>query len=269
MQDIQYIFVFAPNNSGTTATCQYIAGQTDGYLPPFGNNEGQMVPEVRDMMRSSPWNQNSKFDWATIHAAWNNRAHLAGKHLFIEGSPPNLLRIKDIRKEFDSCAKYLFMISSPYMHVASSVYNYATPETANFNDVSKTWLDKARRIYEAIQTNPDIALVKYEDFCAQPELINKALELPYQKTYSIAGKRNSQVAFIRDLSAKTIGFLKPQEIDEIGECLMSDQALIEFFGYKILPGPQLIEQIQQDAAYYQEGVDRREKWDQQMEGGSS
>ena len=65
LRDLRVFFVFSPNNSGTTVISQYLASQIDGYLPPYGNNEGQMVPEVKAMVPvvsrgPSPWPCNSR-----------------------------------------------------------------------------------------------------------------------------------------------------------------------------------------------------------------
>ena len=74
LADVRFVFLFCPNHSGTTVLSQYLASQMSGYLPPFGNNEGQMVPALKPMMREQPWNKDQVYDWDHIRACWETLA---------------------------------------------------------------------------------------------------------------------------------------------------------------------------------------------------
>ena len=121
LSDLTYLFLFCPNNSGTTVLSQYLASQIDGYLPPYGNNEGQMVPAVRKMMREKPWNASIDYDWAFIRAAWDE---MRDGRIFVEGSPPNLLRFDSIREVFGQDSSAVISICDPYQHIASCMKRY-------------------------------------------------------------------------------------------------------------------------------------------------
>ena len=70
--NMHYKFIFSPNNSGTTIISQYLSAHiNNSYLPPFGNNEGQMAPNMKKIMRHNPWNPDSIFDWQFIKKEWD------------------------------------------------------------------------------------------------------------------------------------------------------------------------------------------------------
>ena len=95
---------------------QYLCNQIGGYLPPFGNNEGQMAPDVRDMMRTEPWQNTDPFDWAYIRSRWEA---LSQGQIFVEASPPNLIRVDDIAPVFGHDSTAIVSICNPYQHIPS------------------------------------------------------------------------------------------------------------------------------------------------------
>jgi hypothetical protein len=264
MSQIRYIFLFGPNNSGTTVSCQYLAAQTGGYLPPYGHNEGQMAPAVRAMMRHQPWRKDTQFDWHWIRGEWDGLCRDAGKGLFIEGSPPNLMRVNHIRQVFDGSASYVFFLSNPWMQIASEMYNYATAERRSVESFMQQWLFKAAQIRQAMQSNPDIPLVTYEAFCAQPSVLNQALALPERAITPLAGKRAGDAAEIRDMSARNIAFLRAEEIDRINESLSSDPEILRAFGYEIFPSCDLLQRMSQQVVLFADGLKRRREWDRRL-----
>lgn len=262
---VRYVFLFAPNNSGTTVMCQYLADQTGGYLPPFGNNEGQMAPALKRLMRVRPWDASNRFDWPAIHAQWDRLCRRAGQGLFIEGSPPNLLRVEDIRREFDGRAQYLCALSSPYMQVASCLYNYHKPGgdglTTQVKSLARQWLVKARALRATLKAHEDIKLVRYEDFCADPGLLNAALGLERRAQGAIRGKWTSGDTRIRDATARNLGFLRTQEIDRISAVLARAPAVLRFFGYELTGGQACLARLSAQEELFAQGVERRARWD--------
>lgn len=261
MEPVRYLFLFTPNNSGTTVMCQYLAAQTGGYLPPFGNNEGQMAPAVRAMMRTRPWDPDSRFDWGFIHGEWDRLARAAGKALFIEGSPPNLMRVDAIRAEFGELGRYACSLPHPYMQVASGLYNYYSPETANPRALARQWLDQAAALAAALDRHPGMALVRYEDFCADPGRLNAAYGLPVVEGAVIAGKWNTRDTAIRNAAARTIGFLTADEIDRIAARLAPAEALLARFGYDLEAGAACLARLSEQTDLFAEGIERRHLWE--------
>lgn len=268
-----YFFVFAMNNSGTTAMSQYLAARADAYLPPFGNNEGQKAPGVRRIMRDNPWDPAQRFDWAEVHRLWEALRAASGKRVFVEASPPNILRVADIRAEFDGCARYAFSICDPYMQIASTLYNYTDPPmgAGHLRSKADAWIERARALRAGIAANPDIPLVSYEAFCADPEALCRAFGLPPAPAGSevaIDGKHTGSYRRVRNLAARNLGFLAFDEIDAITEVLAPHADLLAHFGYAPQSGEALIGALWRDApALVHAGVLRRIRWEGTGPGG--
>lgn len=268
-----YFFLFAMNNAGTTAMSQYLAARADAYLPPFGNNEGQKAPKVRRIMRHSPWDPAQRFDWAEVHRLWEALRTAAGKRVFVEASPPNILRVADIRAEFDGCARYAFSICDPYMQIASSLYNYTSPpmSTGHLRGKAEAWLERARALRAGIDANPDIPVVSYEAFCAEPEALCRAFGLPPASPgaeIAIDGKRTGAYRRVRNLAARNLGFLTFDEIDTVTEVLAPHADLLAGFGYAPTSGEALLDHLWKTApALVHAGVLRRAQWEGTGPGG--
>ncbi len=267
---ISYIFIFSLNNSGTTAMSQYLEANLDNsYLPPFGNNEGQVVPKVKNIMRNKKvWDPKSYFDWKTIKNYWDEIAIASGKSIFIEASPPNMMRVKSILQTFKN-SKYIFSISSPYSYVSSTLYNYEysfkktkTIKIINeldFNQaiIKKTenWIKRATVQRKNIETfGRRGQRTSYEEFCAKPDTFLKKLNInpkeikhntflkklninPKEikhKVPHISGKKNTKVKEIIDMLPKHLSFLGLGGIQAVNSILVRHQELIDFFGYKPL-----------------------------------
>ncbi|WP_428929916.1 hypothetical protein [Marinibacterium sp. SX1] len=260
---VDFIFLLSPNNSGTTIIGQYLQGQTGGYLPPFGNHEGQMAPAVRDAMRSKPWDPDHKLDWAWIRDEWTKLAEEAGQSLFIECSPPNLLHVDAIREAFGDRARCLFSITSPYAYISSCLYNYSFPPMAahKMGKRAREWVFKAETQRRFIEQFPDIPRIRYEDFCADPTIVNQALDLDTVTATDLRGKANEAITEIVELSARQFAFLTFAEWDRVNGVLAQHEDLLDFFGYTLRPGRELLTQAAGDPALMHAGILRRTRWD--------
>lgn len=188
LKQLSFIFLFCPNNSGTTILSQYIASQIEVYLPPFGNNEGQMIPEVKPIMRNHPWNPHQKFDWPFIRSTWEKRA--AGK-LFFEASPPNLMRPQEIEEFFGHDSTALISISNPYQYISSCLRRYRQPG-APVAPLAREWLMKAKRIRDIRKRYPFFPFLSYEDFVTNPRQINRLLGVA-ERDIKLQGKAGSEI----------------------------------------------------------------------------
>ena len=221
---------------------QYLTARLENaYLPPFGYNEGQFAPSVKSMMRKNPWNPDSNFNWDHIKSEWDNLAIESDKKLFIEASPPNIMRVASILRVFLSC-KYLFSISSPYSYIASHAFNYNTeklPLRKMIQQASAQWIKKANVQKLNIDTSGGGARVMtYEEFCENPECILEKLQIDNQlvsdKDVILKGKSNSSFSRIVDMLPKHLAFLGASGIMQVNEILSQEVQLLEFFGYKLL-----------------------------------
>ena len=275
---ISYFFIFSQNNSGTTVMSQYLHSNLDNsYLPPFGNNEGQMAPKVKDIMRNKPWNSESSFDWKFIKNQWDELAILNGNSIFIEASPPNIMRVKSIFDTFKN-SKYIFSISSPYSYIASSLFNYSfrlkepkTIKNINNDDFNqqiikstKKWIKKATLQRKNIEIfGSPTQRTSYEEFCAKPDTLLKKLDINLRESKhqvsNISGKGNTKVKEIIDMLPKHLSFLGLGGINAVNSILVGYQELIDFFGYKLLSIKDVNIILSENIMFALEGKDRRRK----------
>ncbi len=261
LKSLKFLFLFCPNNSGTTVLSQYLLSQIGGYLPPFGNNEGQMAPAVRHIMRQSPsalnWQESQRFDWRFIRGEWEALA--AGK-MFIEASPPNLMRVPDIKTVFGEDSSALISICNPYQYIASCLRRYnKRPEAA-----AQTWLKRAGKIIEIRQAYPFFPFISYEEFTSNPRAVNDRLGLPFKEAV-IRGKKGSGLTGIKSGYCRGIGFLKPEEAEVATECLAKVPEIMGHFGYALMSGPDLLAAAQaRDPEEFALGLSTREGWAQDM-----
>lgn len=259
---------------------QYLSRNiSHSYLPPFGNNEGQMAPTVKDLMRSNPWDNKSKFDWEKIKKEWDKLAIAENKVSFLEASPPNIMRVSEILSSFPN-SKYVFSISSPYPYIASCVYNYGLIKEGSKFDLPKSfdsaieksieisgkkWIKKAKQQKLNIENHGDKNLrLTYEDFCKCPEILLEKLKIKSvnndKSSSSLLGKKNSKVSTIIDMTPKHLSFLGTSGILKINNMLKDQIDLIEYFGYDIFSIEDCNKIISQNLIMAFDGIERRNKW---------
>ncbi len=239
LSSLAFLFLFAPNNSGSTVLSQYLAEQAGAYLPPFSNNEGQAAPAVRDMMMvRRRWKPGLRLDWRVIRRAWEG---LARGRLFIEASPPNILRAGEIAQVFGADSTALLSICDPYQQIASSLRRYYRPGR-DLRAMGHSWVRKATYIHEIQQQFPWFPLIRHDDVVADPAVVNRAFALPVRPS-TVRGKRDSGAQGVTDMRAVTTLFLTKAELDAASEALAPHAALLAHFGYRVDKGARIIERL--------------------------
>lgn len=260
---VKFIFLLSPNHSGTTIMGQYIAKNTGGFLPTQGNNEGQMMPVVRDLMLGKRWDPEKRFDWKEIRRLWTDAAAADGKDCFVECSPPNFLRVDDIRAEFGDDARYVSSISSPYAQIASVLMNTrdAPMSLGKIKNATTSWLFRAEYMSKLRQNHPDTPSISYESFCADPGVLSAALDLESKEASSFAGKKNDPVHTIVDMNPRHFAALTFAEWDQVNDLLAPHEELVNFLGYNIVPGQVLLAESMKAPALFHAGLLRRMRWE--------
>lgn len=261
-----FIFIFAPNNSGTTVLSQLLAANLrSAYLPPFGHNEGQWIPEVQEIMRNSPWSQNNNLNWKYIKTQWLKYLEQSQKDLFIEASPPNMMKVDDILKEFlpTHC---IFFISNPYLQIASCIHRYSknmTPQTA-IKHFTKLWIMKAKKQQLNCKSHPNIPLITYEDLCINSKKtiskITSGLAKNKKFTSKIPGKKTSKANTIINMQPRHIAFLGIDGIKEINDLLKTEIEILNFFRYHLITEKEANKILRTNPLLSNEGLLERFKW---------
>ena len=233
-----FFFIFSPNNAGKTVMSQYLAACLGGraYLPPYGYGEGQMMPEVREMMRAAPWDAGAHMDWGHIRQVWQAALSASGKQVFIEASPPNMMRVAAIREHFAGDMKAVISTSAPLRQVASCLRNYGTapltPERTG--KVTRRIIRRARIQAQNIASFPDIPAITYEAFCRDPALLARAFGLtPPRGMPKITGKKNSLISGIKDMTVADCAFLTEEEYKQVHKLLAKEQGLWSALGVTV------------------------------------
>lgn len=235
---------------------QYIAAQIGGYLPPFGNNEGQMMPAVKDTMRSKPWSTDQKFDWDYIRTQWET---LVSDKCFVEASPPNLIRVHHIEPVFGRDSSALMSICDPYQHIASSMHRYS----ANPRGVAKEWVFKARKVRQLREDYPHFPFISHEEFVKRPTSINEIFGVPHREI-SLKGKRGSGLTKITSTYCRSIGFFRHDDVVAATDILENATDVLEYFGYG-LAGPKFLADAQErNSEEFSVGLARRKSWEQRQ-----
>ena len=256
LDDAKFLFIFCPNNSGTTVLSQYLTAQLGGYLPPFGNHEGQMMPQLRDMMRRQPWKKSTVFDWSVIRAQWET---LVSDQIFVEASPPNLLRVDQISSVFGHDSSAVISICNPYQHIASSMRRYALKP----DKFAKDWIYKAREIRKLRDAYPHFPFVPYERFVENPKVINNKLGVPVQHVM-VKGKRGSGIDGISSSFIRSIGFFNASDVAAVTRVLEAAPGLMTYFGYD-LAGPDFLDAARDsNPEEFSIGTMRRAAWERRQ-----
>ena len=242
----KFVFLLGMNNSGTTVASQVLTEYFDFYLPPTRNHEGQMLPEVRAILRQKPWNPSRQVPWKDVKNAWLKRLEDSGKSTFLEASPPNIASFTSIYNEFKNDSKFILFTSSPYLQVPSCLYNYTRPplnEQAIKRAIDR-YIRKLRYIRQIGMFHPEFPLVSYESLCRDPhEFVKDTLisdTLHDKVELKIGGKRNGKDEgllapheSIVDLTSRSIGFLDDDELSLMHSVLSSRESLLAHFGYSV------------------------------------
>ena len=246
-----FFFIFAPKFSGSTVMSQYLASSIDGYLPSTSNNEGQMIPAVKELIFAQDrWDPEVDYNWSKIKEIWRSLLLQSQKHTFIDASPPNIMRLESIKRSFAGEMAGAISISSPYMQISSEIKkryhkmvgrNKLNP-TKNIpeklvQNATKKWVHMAKAQRKNIKSNPSIPVVTYEQFCRDPEELVRAFchstntPMRNSKPPQIKGKKETGIPDIIDMTCKNLAFLSLKEIGRMTTMLSKHRKLLEFFNY--------------------------------------
>ncbi|MBF0622115.1 MAG: sulfotransferase [Magnetococcales bacterium] len=241
------LFLLMPNNSGTTFLEQVLNRcENVAHLPA----EGQFIPgfvgptPIRDNVVSL-WTEKldlftdpAHFDWPKTKRAWQERLRTnnTDPRVFVEKSPPNLLRANMLIENFPR-VKFLVMVRNPYA-VAEGICRQnpqadLTRAATHLMTCFK-WQDMNLKRYA------DRSLFfTYERMCAQPNAVAKQIsnlipdlhDVNFQQKIKIKGRYHEQ---IRNMNAQQIERLSPEDIQTLNRVFHSHEVLLRRFGYSIL-----------------------------------
>ena len=272
-----FYFLFIPKFSGSTIMSQTLANAVNGYLPPFTNNEGQMAPGVKKIIFAQDrWDPSVDYDWISIKHEWLSLLHQSKKNIFIEGSPPNLMRLASIQKHFSDQMRGVISISSPYLQISSAIKkkyqamiakdkldpNSKIPKKLMKEAIS-FWVAMAKAQRNNIQANPSMPVVTYEQFCANPNILINAFSPNIDASTDqplitkAKGKKYTGIGEIMDMTCKNLSFFSLKEISSLTKLLRPHKRLIHFFGYDLLSTKEIVSMYNQNLPLVIDGLHSR------------
>ncbi len=256
-----YLFVLCPPLSGSTLLWKLL--QTSPAIAALPG-EGQTLEEVKGLMRKGVWNPQQEFPWTRIKECWEHFWDI-NKPVFLEKSPPNLLRAFEIEKVF-SPASFLVMIRNPYA-LCEGIRRYIEKSEKRGNEQKETVLVKALTGNpEAVLDGDEIEIATkfwvkcakyqkentkhlkraihftYEEFADNPSHIKKRIldfvpelkSLDIDKKFNVHSVEGRSARPISNFNSKKIALLSAKDIRRINTILKESKDLMDFFGYEFL-----------------------------------
>ena len=117
----KYLFILSPPFCGSTLLTQLISSSANvSCNNNIDTREGQTLPWAIDLMfQDNRWNKDTTLPWKKIKNIWHKYWDLS-KPILLEKSPPNIMRTKEIRKNF-SPISFICMVRNPYAQCESII----------------------------------------------------------------------------------------------------------------------------------------------------
>lgn len=228
-----FLFVLCPPYSGSTVLWKILGTSPQVSMLP---KEGQFLDEVTEVMRDEPYNIDKKMPWKKIRAAWELHWDPI-KPIFLEKSPPNLVRAFEIEREFAPCY-FISMIRNPYAS-CEGIYRRGHK---TLEETAKFWVSCAMHQKTNIEGLKNITHFTYEELVEDTSLIRnntlkflpelKSLDINITpKIHSVFGREHRKIT---NLNHHKINNLNDQELSIINNVLEQHSGIMDFFGYKYI-----------------------------------
>lgn len=228
----RYLFILCPNYSGSTLLWRLVSTSPHVSALPA---EGQFLPELREIMRTKPWDADHPLPWDHIRQVWH-RYWDPSKRFALEKSPPNLIRAPQIESHF-SPASFIVMVRDPYAHCEGLMRrNGADARTAaEFSlDCLRAQRDNASRLDNAISFT-------YEQLCDDPrgtaqrilEFLPDLETLDWQAQFKVHAIDGNAARTIHNYNAVKLRELGNQHVRVITEVLSQAPDVLSYWGYKL------------------------------------
>lgn len=230
--NIIHLFVMGHPYSGSTALWQLLKSSPEiSALPMEGLKLAASV--VPKKVFENRWDPKTTFDFESIKSFWNSYWD-PNKNIFLEKSPPWVLRCKEINKHFSS-ARFIFLVRNPYAFVGSSRARF--PHSSAYY-IARFWCVLAGTIIKDYNLfKGKSILVRYEDFTnniadfthAVLSFLPQLKEIHPTAEYDIKRERgrisNKNEQRIKELTARDMGLINKE--------LIKNKHILDYFSYDI------------------------------------
>lgn len=244
----ELLLLLTPPNCGSTSMAAFIAQspQVGGLQHRF---EGQWL--VDDLCAEDRWDETKRCDFEAIGTVWrDSAAKKMRKHpeirYFVEKSPPNMMRYRDIVSLFQR-SRVVIGNRNPFANISSVGYRKhdfdrldRVGRLEQVESLAELWLRFARRLNRIAQQER-YPVIRYEDFCEDPARVFRVFDLSADlakqtdPAYPVKVKDHPAQP-VRNMNPEQVSRLSTEELERIGKTLSTDADVVRFFGYEIRPG---------------------------------
>ncbi|WOJ96511.1 sulfotransferase [Congregibacter brevis] len=221
-----YLFILSPPYSGSTVLWQLLKTSSQVSALP---DEGQKLPELRNMMRDNPWDPSTTFDWDLISTTWHHYWD-SEKPVLLEKSPPHLCRVDAILERFQP-TEFILLMRDPLaiceaLHRRNGMSWEAAAERWTY------WLGLHLKTREEQSSSQ---VLYYEDMVADPQFVFKTLaewlpslqDVDYTSAIEAHAVDGVQKRPLLDMNPRKITQIKPADRLRVLKTLEKSLSLIE------------------------------------------
>ena len=255
----KYLFIICMNNSGSTllervlSECrnaigfpapggpdQQVNGQ--GFVPEYMPIPGKIRPRCRRVWteQAAILQDESRYRWSKIKQRWrrewarNPKFATADPRIFLEKSPPNVLRASMLQKNFEN-PLFILMHRNPYA-VAEGIRRRAG---LTIERCIQHWIRCARQQMMNEKTLPRAIKLSYEELSEQPDycreqvirLIPELDDFDIRKDVAVHSLDGHIRQPIVNYNQKQIALLSKEDLAEINRHLEQVPEVMSHFGY--------------------------------------
>ena len=229
-----YLFILCPPYSGSTLLWKLLSTSINVSALPM---EGQFLPELKELMRDTPWNAERTLPWPQIKAVWESYWDKS-KPVLLEKSPPNLIRTRDIRAHFQP-VKFIVMVRNPYAQAEGLMRrnHFTATRAANFSMMClRKQLENAQQLEDALVMTYESLVQDPVAMCAKLAAFMPVLgdmdHAGHFEVHSIDGTVNRPIT---DLNSKKIATLSAASLAAMNDVFAQHSATISAWGYPLIP----------------------------------
>jgi hypothetical protein len=229
----RYVFVLCPPYSGSTLLWRLL--QTSPNTSAL-KREGQKEQSVWDILWPDRWNAEKEIPWNIVRDRWD-RLHDSTKPLFLEKSPPHLVRAQAIEAHFPDAA-FVIMIRNPYAFCEG----FRRRGEGSLESAARFWAMAGAQQIRNIQTIKKSVSFTYEMLTDAPDAVCERLLtfIPDLRSLNIHAGFRARSIFgpskrrISNINRVKMNRLSSNDIASINSVLHSHKDTLDFFGYNYI-----------------------------------
>ena len=234
----QHLFILSPPFCGSTLLNEIISSSNNvSCNNTIGLREGQHLPIAKDILFTQDrWNPKKEINWQYIHFIWN-RYWDKSKSIFLEKSPPNICRAKEIENEFIN-AKFICLLRNPYAQVEGKMRRYGT----NAQEAAELSIQYLKYQKENIEQLKNTLLISYEDLAENTHHIKQAIitflpelsDINTELKFNAHNLRAEKNMAITNLNSEKIAKIKKEDLLIINNVFKKEEELLNYFNYQTI-----------------------------------